>query len=40
MPDEMAELERRKNRSARIKKAKTVGLYGAGFAAGAVAGVV
>ena len=40
VPDEMAELERRKKRSARIKKAKTVGLYGAGFAAGAVAGVV
>ena len=40
VPDEVAELERRKRRSARIKKAKTVGLYGAGFAAGAVAGVV
>ena len=40
VPDEVAELERRKRRSARIKKANTVGLYGAGFAAGAVAGVV
>jgi hypothetical protein len=40
VPDEVEELERRKRRSARIKRAKTVGLYGAGFAAGAVAGVV
>ena len=39
VPDEVALIERRRRRRARAKMAKTVGAYGAAFAAGAVAGI-
>ena len=40
MPDEVEVILRKKRMEKRIKKVKTIGTYSAGFAAGAVAGIV